>query len=40
MAKNAAPVATPTPGKENLHHDFPIPKFKIDDTFNSEDPIN
>ncbi|NBW80507.1 hypothetical protein EBR21_02020 [bacterium] len=40
MAKNAAPVTAPTPGKENLHHDFPIPKFKIDDTFNSEDPIN
>ncbi|MFZ9519516.1 MAG: transglycosylase domain-containing protein [Silvanigrellaceae bacterium] len=40
MAKNAVPAATPTPGKDNLHHDFPIPKFKIDDTFNSEDPIN
>ncbi len=40
LAKNAPPVPQPTPIKENLTPDFPIPKFKIDDTFNSEDPVN
>jgi membrane peptidoglycan carboxypeptidase len=40
LAKNAAPDATPTAPKENLTPDFPIPKFKIDDNFNSEDPVN
>ncbi|NBO37618.1 hypothetical protein EBU99_03445 [bacterium] len=40
MAKNAVPNPQANPGKENLTPDFPIPKFKIDDTFNSEDPIN
>jgi hypothetical protein len=40
LAKNAEPVPQPSPAKENLTPDFPIPKFKIDDTFNSEDPVN
>lgn len=40
LAKNAPAEVQPTPTKENLTPDFPIPKFKIDDTFNSEDPIN
>lgn len=40
LAKNAPPANQPTPDKKNLTPDFPIPKFKIDDTFDSEDPIN
>lgn len=40
LAKNATPVPQPTAAKGNLTPDFAIPKFKIDDTFNSEDPIN
>lgn len=40
MAKNAPPANQPTPDRKNLTPDFPIPKFTIDDTFDSEDPIN
>lgn len=39
-AKNAVPAADKNPGIEKLTPRFPIPKFNIDDTFNSEDPVN
>ena len=39
-AKSAAPSTDKTSGIENLTPRFPIPKFNIDDTFSSEDPVN
>lgn len=40
LAKNAVPAAQPTPRQEKLAPESSIPKFQIDDTFNSEDPVN
>ncbi|MEY2986789.1 MAG: hypothetical protein RJB13_310, partial [Pseudomonadota bacterium] len=39
-AKSAAPAVDKNPGIEKLTPRFPIPKFNIDDTFSSEDPVN
>jgi membrane peptidoglycan carboxypeptidase len=40
LAKNSPPVMEPTPAREKVSPEFSIPKFTIDDTFNSEDPVN
>lgn len=40
LAKNSPPVTEPTPVREKVSPEFTIPKFTIDDTFNSEDPVN
>jgi membrane peptidoglycan carboxypeptidase len=41
LAKNVAPAeSAPQTPKENLTPEVSIPKFKIDDTFHSEDPVN
>jgi hypothetical protein len=40
LAKNAAPTGEPTTAGEKGSPDYTIPKFRIDDTFNSEDPVN
>lgn len=40
VAKNAAPAAENASDNEKLTPRFPIPKFNIDDTFSSEDPVN
>lgn len=39
-ANNAAPAVDKNSGIEKLTPRFPIPKFNIDDTFSSEDPVN